>query len=247
LLQKLAPGFDSLLENLYSHFPDSATMKEVKEKSCNIWISVIQRLLFRIKGFKHGGAILIIPDVNFEGLNTKYRLPYGRLNAAIKRYAVSGYRHEVTRQRINLASQEEIPLLTRQLAVLDSDWRESEKEVEAAIWFVALLTRIDGLVLMNRELEVIGFGVEITSANEPLSVRKALTGTAAKKDRKKFNYTHFGTRHRSMMRYCDANPDGVGFVISQDSDVRAITRIDDDVCMWENFRLLPEITPQDAE
>ncbi|MFZ4856609.1 MAG: putative sensor domain DACNV-containing protein [Desulfuromonadaceae bacterium] len=246
LRQKLAPGVESLLDDLYRHFPDAAILEEVKEKNRTIWMSVIQRLLFRVKGFKHGGAILIVPNSDFEGLNTKYRLPYNRLNAAVKRYAISGYRLEGTRLRIKNASQEESHLLIKQLAALNSEWRESEKEVEAAIWFVALLTRIDGLVLMSRELEVIGFGVEITTAKEPQSVKKALTGTATKKDRKTFNYSHFGTRHRSMMRYCDANSDSVGFVISQDSDVRAITRVDDDVCMWENFRLLPEITPQDA-
>ncbi|HIJ87623.1 MAG TPA: hypothetical protein HPP97_08050 [Desulfuromonadales bacterium] len=146
-----------------------------------------------------------------------------------------------------MAGPEESPLLVKLLAALNEECHESEKEVEAAIWFVALLTRIDGLVLLNRELEVIGFGVEITTAKEPLSVRKALTATAAKKARKTFNYRYFGTRHRSMMRYCDANPDSVGFVVSQDDDVRAITRVDGDVCMWENFRLLPEITPQEAE
>ena len=247
LLQKLAPGVDSLLKNLYANVPRPVLTKEIKEKMCSLWVSVIQRLLFRIKGLKHGGAILIVPDADFEGLNTKYRLHYDRLNTAIKRYAFSRNQHEDVRLQTDRASQEESPLLLKQLAALNAECRESEKEVEAAIWFVALLTRIDGLVLMNRELEVIGFGVEITASKEPLSVRIALTGGAAKKARKAFNYTYFGTRHRSMMRYCDVNPDSVGFVISQDSDVRAISKVDDDVCMWENFRLLPEITPRDAE
>lgn len=244
LLNKLASGVESLLEHLYSHFPHAIKTPEVEEKIRNLWIAVIQRLLFRVKGLKHGGAILIVPDSHFEGLNTKYLLHYDRLNAAIKRYAVSRYRHEITALRIKMAGPEESHLLIKQLAALNSECRESEKEVEAAIWFVALLTRIDGLVLMSRELEVIGFGVEITTSKEPLSVRRALTGNAVKKARKPFNYTYFGTRHRSMMRYCEANPDSVGFVISQDADVRVITKVDDDVCMWENFRLLPEITPQ---
>jgi hypothetical protein len=50
-----------------------------------------------------------------------------------------------------------------------------------------------------------------------------------------------------MMRHCYTYPDSIGFVISQDGDVRAIARVDDDVCLWENFRLLPEITPHDAD
>ncbi len=246
LLQKLAPGVEVLLESLYRHFPPTAPMQEGKENIQNLWMSAIQRLLFRIKGLKHGGAILIVPNGKYKGLNTKYRLHYDRLNAAITRYAFSRRHYEDARLQAETANQEESPLVVKQLAALNADCRESEKEVEAAIWFVALLTRIDGLVLMNRELEVIGFGVEITTSKEPLSVRKALTATATKKARKTFNYSYFGTRHRSMMRYCDANPDSVGFVISQDDDVRAITKVDDDVCLWENFRLLPDIALQEA-
>jgi hypothetical protein len=252
LLQKLTPGVESLRENIYRSFPHAITASEIPDKTCNLWMSVIQRLLFRVKGLKHGGALLIVPDANFEGLNTKYRLRYDRLTVAITRFAIARYQHEAFRLQTNRANEEkkhqeshqESHHVIKQLAALNAECRESEKDVEAAIWFVALLTRIDGLVLMNRELEVIGFGVEITCAQEPRSVRKALTGTAAKKARKPFNYSYFGTRHRSMMRYCDANPESVGFVISQDSDVRAITKVDDDVCMWENFRLLPEITEQ---
>jgi hypothetical protein len=51
------------------------------------------------------------------------------------------------------------------------------------------------------------------------------------------DYNHFGTRHRSMMRYCAAVPGSVGFVVSQDGDVRAITRVRDDLVVWENVKL----------
>jgi hypothetical protein len=36
------------------------------------WIAAICRVLLRIKGLRHGGALLITPDPNFEGLNVKY-------------------------------------------------------------------------------------------------------------------------------------------------------------------------------
>ncbi len=246
LPQKLASGISALLKHLYSHFPKTEPIQEFEDNIRSLWMSVIQRLLFRIKGLKHGGAILIVPTASVKGLNTKYGLRYNRLNTALKRYAICRYQQAITIRQAELPGHESNHLFRRKLTTLNSECRECEKEIEAAIWFVALLTRIDGLVLMNQALEVIGFGVEITAAKEPLSVRKALTGDAAKEARKKFNYSYFGTRHRSMMRYCDANPGSIGFVISQDGDVRAVAKVDDDVCMWENFRLLPEITPQDA-
>jgi len=246
LLEKLAPGVSSLLEHLHEHFPQAVSTEGVEEKMCALWMSAIQRLLFRIKGLKQGGAILIATDAIEEGLNTKYGLRYNRLNESLVRYAVSRCRQDGATRKTESSADENDSHLSRKLATLALECRESEQEVEAAIWFIALLTRIDGLVLMNQALEVIGFGVEITSAKEPLSVKKAITCDATKETRKKFNYTYFGTRHRSMMRYCDVNPGSVGFVISQDGDVRAITKVDDDVCMWENFRLLPEITSKDA-
>jgi hypothetical protein len=48
---------------------------------------------------------------------------------------------------------------------------------------------------------------------------------------------HFGTRHRSMMRHCAAYPDSVGFVVSQDGDVRAISRVGEQIVLWDNIRL----------
>ncbi len=39
-----------------------------------------------------------------------------------------------------------------------------------------------------------------------------------------------------MLRYCDANPESVGFVVSQDGDVRAIGKFDDRLLMWENVQ-----------
>jgi hypothetical protein len=39
------------------------------------------------------------------------------------------------------------------------------------------------------------------------------------------------------MRYCLSEPESVGFVISQDGDVRVIRNVGGRVVMWENIRL----------
>jgi hypothetical protein len=41
-----------------------------------------------------------------------------------------------------------------------------------------------------------------------------------------------------MMRYCFANPKSVGFVISQDGEIRAMTRVGGRLIMWENLKVL---------
>jgi hypothetical protein len=40
-----------------------------------------------------------------------------------------------------------------------------------------------------------------------------------------------------MFRYCHAHRGAVGFVVSQDGDIRAITKIADRTIMWEDLNL----------
>ena len=51
------------------------------------------------------------------------------------------------------------------------------------------------------------------------------------------DYQRYGTPHRSMMRYCSKHPGSLGFVISQDGDVRVMTKVDDRFVIWENIQL----------
>ena len=40
-----------------------------------------------------------------------------------------------------------------------------------------------------------------------------------------------------MLRYCATNPNSVGFIISQDGDVRAATQFESQVLLWDNIRI----------
>jgi hypothetical protein len=48
---------------------------------------------------------------------------------------------------------------------------------------------------------------------------------------------HFGTRHRAIFTHCWENDGSIGFVISQDGEIRVITRIENKLIMWENIRV----------
>jgi len=87
---------------------------------------------------------------------------------------------------------------------------------------------------MDRHLRVIGFGAEITSKTDPVRVLRARTSSPAAADLVPMEPDAFGTRHRSMFRYCDANPGSVGIVVSADGDLRVVTKVDGDVVFWEN-------------
>jgi hypothetical protein len=94
---------------------------------------------------------------------------------------------------------------------------------------------------LNPGLDVQGFGVEIRVAEEPAEVFIAGDVEATESKLRQVDYKLYGTRHRSMMRYCAKFPGSVGFVISQDGDVRVMVKTNARLVVWDNIRMqLPE-------
>ena len=77
----------------------------------------------------------------------------------------------------------------------------------------------------------------VGAGKDPSEVYVAGDGYATQSELRGLDPNHYGSRHRSMMRYCSHNPGSVGFVISQDGAVRAMTQVRGRVVMWENLRL----------
>ena len=88
---------------------------------------------------------------------------------------------------------------------------------------LASLSRVDGLIWLDSQLRLKAFGVEITVQNKPKNAVMAQNSQSTKS--KTLNLDDYGTRHRSMLPYCASSPNTVGFVVSQDGDVRAITNL----------------------
>jgi hypothetical protein len=205
-------------------------------------LSSIRRLLLRVQTIRHGGAFLISPDKGRQELSIKYAVTYNRLRSALER-------HEELQVREFFASdivvdeyldkdRKNVPTwlyLDEIIAVHDLE--EVRSELRSIIWFTSLLTRVDGLVLLNPGLDVQGFGVEITVREEPQEVFVAGDVEATESLLRKVDYQLYGTRHRSMMRYCAKYPGSVGLVISQDGDVRVMTRVEGRLVVWENIRV----------
>jgi len=115
-------------------------------------------------------------------------------------------------------------------------------EIDGIIWFIACLSRVDGLVVMDPTLTVKGFGTIITVEDAQPTIFSTGDEFATKAHRVSLSYDAFGTRHRSMMRYCNAHPGSVGFVISQDGDIRAITKVGEDLVVWDGVLLQRELS-----
>jgi hypothetical protein len=205
------------------------------------WISTICRILISIQRYRHGGALLITRSR--AELDIKYRVTYPRLRTALTGIWVARLRRWMAEQEIDPFVDEGrgdwIPVgeyLDKEVA--GGNEEDFQDEVTGCVRFVSSLSCVDGLVLADPNLVIRGFGVEIRTKKEIGPIYLASGPNARPGGLKKADPNHYGTRHRSMMRYCFAHPGSVGFVISQDGDIRAITRVRKKLVMWENPKVL---------
>jgi hypothetical protein len=247
--QALELGIRSHIEALRPRMPDAFKNDpdwDWDKPLVQDWVSTIRRLLLRVQNIRHGGAFLIVPSESVKDLSVKHGIKYTRLRSALERDALAQAQRfeaftEIDSEFLD-KGVDDLPMwLYLDESVANSDLEEIRNELDGAIWFVSLLTRVDGLVLLSSWLEVNGFGVEITTSEEPSEIFVAGDTAGTEWLLRKVDYQLYGTRHRSMVRYCAKFPGSVGFVISQDGDVRAMTKIGERLVVWENLRLqLPE-------
>jgi hypothetical protein len=202
------------------------------------WINAICRILMNIQHYRHGGGLLITPRTSLDGLNVKYTIRYDRLLRALRSMVESQtlYRSAGTPQGTPPDQQNDVlpyagPLATAAERELD----DHKNEVLGAIRFIASLSCVDGFVLLDQRMVVHGFGVEVRTDNLLSDIHVARDSHANPKLLRLAELTQYGTRHRAMMRYCYDKPGSLGLVVSQDGDIRAMTRIADMLVLWENI------------
>ena len=121
--------------------------------------------------------------------------------------------------------------------VSESKEQDVLDEITGAVRFISSLSCVEGLILAGPDLSIRGFGVEIRPKKEIKTLYMASSPVPQTKSLNQIDPHHYGTRHRSMMRYCRAHPKSVGFVISQDDEIRAITQVQKRLVMWENLQV----------
>ncbi len=205
-------------------------------------VRTLSRVLLNIKRSGHGGALLFTPREPTGGLKIKHKIIYPKLEMVLPQHLAGEIREDfawdIIHDEFAEPRKDELPTgLHFDQIVAAADKEDSIKAEVGCVNFIASLARVDGCVLLSSGLNVRGFGVEITCRKDPPAIFTAGDERASKSKLRPLNFSLLGTRHRSMMRYCYSNPGSVGFVISQDGDVRAIMRIGKKLVLWENVRL----------
>lgn len=205
-----------------------------------IWTQSLSRILIRIQNYHHGGAFLITKDLKND-LDVKHKISYNRLHNCICDLAKLTIEHSHHSNLVHNKYMEEdkpVPLdLYLDESISDFTKDETNDELKGAIRFIASLSCIDGLVVFTPELIVRGFGTVIKNIELPPFIYLSKTAVISDRRLAKVDPKHFGTRHRSMFSYCWKHEGSMGFVVSQDGDIRAIMRVEDKLVMWENIKV----------
>jgi hypothetical protein len=211
------------------------------ESAADVWLQMLSRILLGIKRQKHGGALLIIPVLKSADLKIKYKLAYDKTELVIAKHITNAILENAAWFEIENYLEmeaENIPAVYYLDETVANNERKDAVQAEVGCAnFIASLAGVDGLILMAGGVKVRGFAVEITRRRDPDKVYAARGARIGKGNLRQIDFARFGTRHRSMMRYCYHHPRSIGFVISQDGDIRAMTRVPRGLILWENIRL----------
>jgi hypothetical protein len=175
---------------------------------------LIGRILDGMVTARHGGALVILPR---EGLNCiDLRWPVRNLNLAA---TAADYWEACMKASDSLTEQTVRDYLVRRDHLLH------------LVRSVTQLTEADGCVVLSPELEVVGFGGEITVDDRTAAcsaiVFSDLDSARAWPDQS--GHDLGGTRHRSAYRLCKTVPGALVFVVSQDGDLTLLYSTHDNV------------------
>jgi len=113
-----------------------------------------------------------------------------------------------------------------------SELEQLEQSVFELSRVMANLTAIDGALVLDKRLSVLGFGAEVSAElPTPSQIFRALDteGTT----RELADLENVGTRHRAAYRFVQHHPKGLAVVISHDGGVSFVANQNGEVTFWE--------------
>ena len=109
-----------------------------------------------------------------------------------------------------------------------------KKDISVYADLIARLSCVDGGVVINKNLDLIGFGaqaiVDLTNIAPPKM--RFVTSDDQVDTGKKFNDN--GMRHRACYRFCELIDDSVAVIFSQDGSIKACTKEEGEVVVYQD-------------
>ena len=168
---------------------------------------LLSSALAQAVALRHGGTIIVLPEgISDESLQAALRISHPISDPDFGQLAV---------ELVNAPN------------VFERVYRQ--QRLSDTAYVLAKLTAIDGCVILNHRLRLLGAGAMIRAhegQDLPNCVR-VLPDTISDTAIGTFDLTRVGARHNSVARLCSAIPRAFAFVISQDAEVRVFYALND--------------------
>lgn len=213
--------------------PETLSLQVYADLAHLIELQFVRRVINLVRTSGHGGSLVLVPDgeqgrvVAEKWIDCKYLL---KEDGAGQRF------RELWQAIVRRVGQ-----LSPAGATLDEAWKvfrlsrdEELDQLEESFFELARLLSdfmmVDGTLVLDHRLGLVGFGGEIRVDRSVLYVEQAhdLDGRSVSR----WDVQGDGTRHRAVYRLCSVEPTVIGFVVSQDSQVRMIANVYDSVMFW---------------
>lgn len=193
---------------------------------------MLRRAIQLVRGARHGGMILVVdtdevaPPTTLSGLRLKYHF---ESDEPARRY-----------RTLLLELLERVAAGTTKPSVgwcdfaldVSPDLEKLEQAVFELSRVIAGLTAIDGAVVLDKRLEMLGFGAEVSAElSTPARVWRATDAEGL--ERVPESIESVGTRHRAAYRFAQHHPRGLAIVVSHDGGVSFVAHRDDEVVFWQ--------------
>jgi hypothetical protein len=193
---------------------------------------MLRRAIQLVRGARHGGLILVLDTTAeageraFDALRLKYRFVQDEPS---HRY-----------RTLLFAILESVAAATSKASVGWGDFAEDPslglEKLEQAVFelsrLIANLSGIDGAVVLDKSLGLVGYGAEVSpELPTPARVWRSLDSEGTRREPDPIE--NVGTRHRAAYRFVHDHPEGLAIVISHDGDVSVVANHGGEVIFWE--------------
>jgi hypothetical protein len=215
--------------------PRKLDFSAYSELSHRVALQFLKRIINLVRTSGHGGSMVIIPEeregveVVTKWIDCKYSASPDKAGLRF-RSLLQGIIRRVGQLCTDGANAEEAWQVFQNSGDSELD-RLEEAFFELARLFADLM-QVDGALVLDKRMCLLGFGGEIRVDRNVFQVGHALDLEGAHII--DWDVQGDGTRHRSVYRLCSVEPEVIGFVISQDSQVRMIASVDESVIFWSH-------------
>lgn len=189
---------------------------------------MLRRTIQLVRGSRHGGMILVIDPAApraLDGVRLKYRFgqdePSHRFRTLLLQI-VEAVASSTTKASVGWEDF---------AANSDDDLERLEQSVFEWSRLIGNLTAVDGAVVLDKRLGLLGFGAEISAELPTPAVWRARDTEGH--DREPYDIEGVGTRHRAAFRFVNDHPQGIALVISHDGGVSFVANREGQVVVWE--------------